>query len=112
MNLDENISRVQSLMGLNESLETAFKRRMYELPKFIRATKNWLNAKAFDSFGEFIERVIFATTRDFSAEFSIEDYDQLEEFRNKIGGVIRNYILDNYMDEIKEYYMKERGYGD
>ena len=109
MNLNEEINRMQLMMGINESTEIAFKRRMHELPKFIRATKNWLNAKTFDSFGEFIERVIFATTRDFSAEFGIEDYDQLEEFRNKIGAVIRNYILDNYMDEIKEYYMKERG---
>ncbi len=112
MNLNEEINRMQLMMGINESTETAFKRRMHELPKFIRSTKNWLNAKAFDSFGEFIERVIFATTRDFSAEFGIGDYDQLEEFRNKIGGVIRNYILDNFMDEIKEHWMKERGYGD
>ncbi len=112
MNLNEEVNRMQLMMGINESTETAFKRRMHELPKFIRSTKNWLNAKAFDSFGEFIERVIFATTRDFSAEFGIGDYDQLEEFRNKIGVVIRNFILDNFMDEIKEHWIKERGYGD
>ena len=110
MNLQEQISRIKSMMGvINETiLPTRIKRRMNELPKFITSTYKWLDPKAFDSLDEFIDRVVFSVTRDFSSEYSsIQDYDKLLKVRDEMESYIRQNIMDNFYDEIKDYYIKK-----
>jgi hypothetical protein len=103
MNLQENIQRIKEVMGLNESVE--IRRRLNMLPKYIRSTYKWLDPKRFSSFDEFIERVFFGTTRDFIDEFEVNSYDQRLQIRDEFFPYIKEYILENFKDEIEEYYM-------
>lgn len=107
MNLHEDIQRIKEVMGINESTLSPMKRRMGELPKYVRSTYNWLNPKAFNDFDDFLDRVVFGTTRDFVAEFGSNDYEQQTEIRKEVGPYIRQYIMDNHLEEIRDYYEKE-----
>lgn len=107
MNLQENILRIQSMMGINESNLTSFKRRLDDLPKYIRSAYTWLNPKAFYDFDEYLNRVIFSTIRDYSTELGIgKNYEELETIREDIREYVKKYILDNFINEIREYYEK------
>jgi hypothetical protein len=108
MNLQEQISRMKSMMDLNESVPIFFRRRIEDLPIFITSTYKWLNPKAFGSFDEFMDRVVISTLIDWTSEYGlITDYDQIVEIRKKMENFVRQYIMDNYYDEIKDYYEKE-----
>lgn len=107
MNLHEDIERIKEVMGINESALSSIKRRMEELPRHIRSMYKWLNPKAFYDFDEFIERVIFSTTRDFVSELGIDDYEKQIEVREEAEPFIRQYIMNNHLEEIRDYYKKE-----
>jgi len=106
MNLHENIQRIKEVMGINESALSSIKRRLGELPRHVRSTYNWLNPKAFYDFDEFIDRVIFSTTRDFVSELGIDDYEEQTNTRDEVTPFIRQYIMDNHLDEIRDEYDK------
>lgn len=109
MNLQENIHRIKQVMGINESALTHFKRTLYNLPKYVVSTYKWLNPPAFISFSEFIERVAFSTTRDFVADnYKFNNPAEYEQIREELADYIREYIFQNHLEEIKEYYLKNR----
>ena len=83
------------------------RRRMQDLPKYIKSSYQWLNPKSFDNFNKFIERVIFSTTRDFVDDFGANDYDIRLEIRKNLQPFIWEIIKSDYLDEIKKYYDKE-----
>ena len=110
MNLQENINRIKEVMGIiNESNLDSFKRRMGELPKYIKSTYQWLAPKMFKDFEEFVERVIFSTTRDFVAfELNINDYDEMDKIREEVLPYIKDFIINNYLEEIRQYYISDK----
>jgi hypothetical protein len=106
MNLQEQIYRIQEMMGVvNEDALRKIKRRMGYLDKVIKSTYHWLDPKRFNNFEEFLQRVIFTTTRDFlTGEFDYTDYQQVLKDRDESQEFIKLIILDNYYNEIKEYF--------
>ena len=102
--LQESIRRI-----LREETEMPpmLRRRLNEIPKYIRSAYKWLNAKAFGSFNEFIKRVIFSTTRDFVGEYGTNDYYKNLEIIDELTPYISKIIYDDYLDEIKKYFHKE-----
>ena len=78
-----------------------------ELPKYITSTFKWLNPKAFNNFDEFIERVIFSTTRDYVGEF-IDGPEEFDDLTNMIEPTVRNLVMGQYYNEILNYYNEHR----
>jgi hypothetical protein len=74
-----------------------------ELPKYVTSTFKWLNPKAFNNFDEFIERVIFSTTRDYVGEF-IDGPEEFDDLTNMIEPTVRDMVMGRYYDEILDYY--------
>jgi hypothetical protein len=106
MNLQENIQRIKEVMGINESIISAFKRRMDEIPQVLYSVYTWLDPKKFDGFEYFLQRCIFGTIRDISAEFGTNDYEEQLDIRKEIEPFIRKYIMDNHLEELRDYYEK------
>ena len=78
-----------------------------ELSKYITSTFEWLNPKAFANFDEFLERVIFSATRDFAGSF-IENPDEYEDLKNIVEPMVRDMVINQYYQEILDYYTKNR----
>lgn len=93
-------------MGINESVPTLFKRRFHVLSKFVTSAYNWLNPNAFDTFEDFLNRVVFSTTRDFVGAFGVNSHEQELKVREELEEYVKQYILDNHLDEIEKYYYK------
>ena len=109
MNLQENIQRIKEVMGfINEDVPPQIRRRMDLLDKLIKSSYEWLLPSTFNNFDEFLDRVVFSTTRDFSNELGLEDYEEILKVRDESEEFIKNIIIDNYVDEIKEYFDKNR----
>jgi hypothetical protein len=109
MNLQENIYRIKEVMGfINEDVPPQIRRRMDLLDKLIKSSYEWLLPSTFNNFDEFLDRVVFSTTRDFSNELGLEDYEEILKVRDESEEFIKNIIIDNYVDEIKEYFDKNR----
>lgn len=111
MNLQEQISRIKSMMrifetmDLNESALNKLKRNLDKLPMYIKSTCSWLNPKAFNSFEEFLQRVIFSSTRDFiSNEYDFNSEKELEEIRVQLLYYVKLYVEENMLEEILYYY--------
>jgi hypothetical protein len=104
MNLKQTIRKV-----LREETEipASLRRRTNQIPKYARSTYRWLNPKSFNSFNEFIERVIFSTTRDFVGDYGTGNYEKNLEIIDELTPIISKIIYDDYLDEIKDYYDKE-----
>lgn len=104
MNLQQTIKKI-----LREETEipSTMRRRMNELPKYMRGTYRWLNVNSFDSFDEFVKRVVFSTTRDFVGDFGTDDYDKNSKIKSLLTPYVSKLIYDEYLDEIKDYYEKE-----
>ena len=100
-------------MRLNENDTLLFlKRRMDLLDKYIRSTYEWLNPRAFNSLDEYVNRVIFAASRDMIADNTNLEYSTQLEIREKLKPIIKDYIMDNkeLYDEIVRFYKKQGGY--
>lgn len=100
-------NQLKKLKGGN-TYPPMLRRRINELPKYIISAYRWLNPKAFDSFNEFIERVVFSTTRDFVDDFGTYDYETRLEIRDNLEPFIFEIVQSGYLDEIKNYYDKEK----
>jgi hypothetical protein len=111
MNLQENINRIKEVMGLNESLPSWIKRRSTLLEECIRSTYEWLEPMAFNSFDEFLHRVIFKSSTDFIYEYAGHNlpYDNMYDLRNEINPYIVDIVYSKYIDEIRDYYNKRIG---
>lgn len=79
------------------------KRNLEKLPNFIRATYKWLNPKAFYNFDEFIDRVIFSSTRDFVAEF-IDDSESYLSTVETFQQNVKEIVMNEFYDEILNYF--------
>ncbi len=109
MNLQENIHRIKEMMGfVNDNVPPQIRRRMDSLDKVIKSSYYWLDPSRFWNFDEFLDRVVFSTVRDFSGELGLGDYEQILKFRDDYEEFIKNIIINNYVDEIKEYFDKNR----
>jgi len=77
-----------------------------ELPRYIMATYDWLNPKAFGNFEEFLERVIFSASRDFTSEYmgDIQNTDEYYSLWESMKPIVRDIIMNEYHDEILNYY--------
>lgn len=110
MRLQEDINRIKQVMGINESIPSTIKRKLDILPNYIRSTYKWLDPKAFLNFDDYIERVIFSSTRDFIADnHHFTNYDEYEKIADELYGTVRTYINENLMEEIMGYFVKSRG---
>jgi len=77
-----------------------------ELPKYITSTFEWLNPKAFGNFEEFLERVIFSASRDYTSAF-MENLENTEDYYSTwdlMKPIVRDIVMDQYLDEIQNYY--------
>jgi hypothetical protein len=97
--------------GTNNDLVTEseipihFKRRLFEvLPKFIRDEYQLLAPWSFNSYEEYMLKIIFNVVREISHSWGDATYEEMMEMREKIEPFITNYIADNFSDEIEEYY--------
>jgi hypothetical protein len=106
MNLQENINRIKEVMGINESKISPYtKRRFFDmLPDFIRHQYKWLAPRAFNTYDEFISRVIFGVVREVSSSLGDATYEEMMKIRENIEPIIREYIIDNFSDETVKYY--------
>jgi hypothetical protein len=107
MNLKENINRIKEVMGINESKISPYtKRRFFDmLPDFIRHQYKWLAPWSFNTYDQYISRVIFGVFREISSSLDGVTYEEMMKIREKIEPIIREYIIDNFSDEIEEYYV-------
>jgi curved DNA-binding protein CbpA len=99
--LQESIIKI-----LKEEFQSNFVRRRYNLlGDYIRSSYRWLDPKRFGNFGEFLERVIFSTTRDFTTDQHQGDYESLQKIRDKVYPDIKGIILSEYREELYEYFI-------
>jgi hypothetical protein len=107
MDIRKNIKEaIKEVVNENEE-SIQIKRRLHELPKYIREAYYWLDPRRFFDFDEFIQRVIFSTVRDFTnQEMEEKDYDKILELREKLKPMIEKFIMKEFRDEIYEYYVK------
>jgi DNA-directed RNA polymerase subunit RPC12/RpoP len=90
---------------IESEIPVYLKRRLFEwLPKFIRDTYESLAPWSFNSFDEYMERIIFNVVREISNSSGEENYEEIMKMREKLEPVISKYIVDNFSDEIEEYY--------
>jgi patatin-like phospholipase/acyl hydrolase len=100
-NQQESIRRILR-ETVNESI--VVRRRLDDLSKHITSSYKWLDPKRFDNFDKYLERVIFNVVRDFSSELGIQDYEKILEVREEIKPFVTQYIIDNYLEDIKYYF--------
>lgn len=106
MRLQEDINRIKQVMGINESAISSFKRRINRLPIYIKGTEGY-RAKMFRNFEEYLNSVIFRIKSDFlSGELGITYKDESED-RYKIEEMIEDFVLENYLDEIRNTYERK-----
>jgi predicted XRE-type DNA-binding protein len=107
MNLQENINRIKEVMGINESeISPYIKRRLFsDLPNFIRNEYQWLAPWSFIDYDEYMSRIIFNVVREISNSSGDSTYEETMKIREKIAPMVTQYILDNFSDEIEEYYL-------
>jgi hypothetical protein len=79
------------------------RRNLNLLPQYIRSTYNWLNPKAFKDFDEFLERVIFSASRDYTSEFIVNKDDNYIMWE-LLKPIVRDIVMNQYYDEILNYY--------
>ena len=101
------------MMGvINESIPKKVIRRLNDLDKYIKSSYTWLNPKAFQNFEEFVDRVVFGATREFVGDALMEDnqftYDDLVKIRRKLEEHVNKIVVDNYLSELKTYYVDIR----
>jgi rubrerythrin len=83
-----------------------FKRRLFnDLPNFIRSEYQWLAPWSFNDYDEYMSRIIFNVVREISNSSGDATYEETLKIREKIEPMITEYIVDNFSDEIYDYYL-------
>jgi DNA-directed RNA polymerase subunit RPC12/RpoP len=83
-----------------------FKRRLFnDLPNFIRSEYQWLAPWSFNDYDEYMSRIIFNVVREISNSSGDATYEETMKIREKIEPIITEYIVDNFLDEIYDYYL-------
>lgn len=88
----------------NQFVNLELRRNLNVLPKYIRATYNWLNPKAFENFDDFLDRVVFSTTRDYVGEYIGQNTQNYDGMRKIFLPLVRNVVMNEFHDEILDYY--------
>lgn len=102
----KTVSSCDEVEAINESSISKLKRRIDDIYPALRNEYTWLDPSRFDTFEQYLERVIFGTVRDFSGELETTDYDTQLNTREEIEPIIRDYIINNYLEELRDYYNK------
>ena len=102
MNIRESIRK--SLREHGEFLK--IRRNLNKLPNYVRSTYTWLEPKRFNSFDEFINRVIFSATRDFVADFKQDHWNVHDYYdaNDKMLETITDIVMRDLYQEIHDYY--------
>jgi|694.fasta_scaffold03151_10 hypothetical protein len=79
-------------------------RRLDLLDTHITQSYHWLDPKRFKDFDDYLNRVIFSTTREFTSDLGIYDYQEILKLRDELEEDIKNIIISKYLREIKHHY--------
>jgi DNA-directed RNA polymerase subunit RPC12/RpoP len=98
--------------GTNNDLVTEseiplyIKRRLFDfLPRYVRDTYEHLVPWSFNSYDEYMSRIIFNVIREISNSSGDLNYEEILKMREKIEPYITKYVEDYFSDEIEEYYL-------
>jgi DNA-directed RNA polymerase subunit RPC12/RpoP len=81
------------------------RRLLNDLPEFIRNEYQWLAHWSFKTYDEYISKVIFNVVREITNSIADLNYEETIKLRENIEPFIAKYIVDNFSDEIEEYYV-------
>ena len=103
----EFFKEIDSEQRMNESKEIVFiKRRMDALLDYIEASYDWLSPRRFGNFDEFLNRVVFAATRDFLADEMGGEYEEQLKIRDELESIVLEFIKNHPIyDEIYDHYV-------
>jgi hypothetical protein len=98
--------------GTNNDLVTEseiplyIKRRLFDfLPRYVRDTYEHLAPWSFNSYDEYMSRIIFNVIREISNFSGDLNYEEVMKMREKIEPYITKYVEEHFSDEIEEYYL-------
>ena len=96
MNLQEQLNRIQEMMGINEttSPSTNIRRRLILIKELLDNTLSSTNPCEFDTFQQFKKNVVLDTM----ASLMVDEIDGLTP--TEVGSFIKEYLVD----DIKEHY--------
>jgi hypothetical protein len=104
MNLHEDIQRIKKVMGINESASLSLKRRLSDISKSFASVIPWISPHSTYGFEHFIDTLAFSTTRQFIDGLGIDDNNKRIKLRDELRPFIRQYIVDNHLEEIEDTY--------
>jgi len=85
------------------------RRRLFGmLPNYIRDSYASLAPWSFNNYDEYMSRIIFNVAREISLFSGDSTYDEMMKIREKILPTVTNYIVDNFSDEIYDYYLENQ----
>jgi hypothetical protein len=92
---------------MNESKEMLLvKRRIDALLDYIEASYDWLSPRAFTDFDDFLKRVAFSATRDFTVDEIGGEYEELLKIREKLEPMVLELIKNHPIyDEIYDHFV-------
>lgn len=94
------------LITESQFMGLALRRNLGELPNYIRSSYKWLSPPAFNSFEEYLDRVIFSSTRDYVSDFIGKgvDYETYDSISFKFMQYVSAVVINEYYDEIFNHY--------
>jgi hypothetical protein len=75
------------------------------LPRYVRDTYEHLAPWSFNSYDDYMSRIIFNVIREISNSSGDLNYEEILKMREKIEPYITKYVEDYFSDEIEEYYL-------
>jgi hypothetical protein len=103
----EFFKEINSEQRMNESKEMLLvKRRIDALLDYIEASYDWLSPRAFTDFDDFLKRVAFSATRDFTVDEIGGEYEELLKIREKLEPMVLELIKNHPIyDEIYDHFV-------
>jgi hypothetical protein len=103
----EFFKEINSEQRMNESKEMLLvKRRIDALLDYIEASYDWLSPRAFTDFDDFLKRVAFSATRDFTVDEIGGEYEELLKIREKLEPMVLELIKNHPIyDEIYDHFI-------
>lgn len=109
---DPDESSFENVNRMNESKEMILvKRRMHLLDEYIEHAYDWLSPRRFNDFDDFLERVVYSSTRDFIADEIGGEFEGQLKLRDKLEPLVFNYIKNNegLYNDIYDHYISNIG---
>jgi hypothetical protein len=103
----EFFKEINSEQRMNESKEMLLvKRRIDALLDYIEASYDWLSPRAFTDFDDFLKKVAFSATRDFTVDEIGGEYEELLKIREKLEPMVLELIKNHPIyDEIYDHFI-------